>query len=281
MKVIKTILELQKELNQYKINNKKIGFVPTMGYFHEGHLSLMDKAKTESDIVVVSLYVNPTQFGPNEDLAVYPRDFERDEKLAKEHGVDIIFYPNNTEMYPDGYKTFVFTEDLSKKLCGKSRNNHFKGVTTIVAKLFNIIQPDIAVFGQKDHQQAIILQKMITDLNIPVKMIISPIIRETDGLAMSSRNKFLSKEARQEAKILFQALNEAKIAVENGELDSNILKMQITKKINQSTLANIEYVEIINNNDLNSVTGINSGTFAAVAVFYGKTRLIDNIILKN
>ncbi len=280
MEVIKSIKKLRAELKKYR-SDKKIGFVPTMGYFHEGHLSLMDKAKTESDIVVVSLYVNPTQFGPNEDLAVYPRDFERDEKLAKEHGVDIIFYPNNSEMYPDGYKTFVFTEDLSKKLCGKSRNNHFKGVTTIVAKLFNIIQPDIAVFGQKDHQQAIILQKMITDLNIPVKMIISPIIRETDGLAMSSRNKFLSKEARQEAKILFQALNEAKIAVENGELDSNILKMQITKKINQSTLANIEYVEIINNNDLNSVTGINSGTFAAVAVFYGKTRLIDNIILKN
>ena len=278
MKIIKTIKELRTELNQYR-HNQTIGFVPTMGYFHKGHLSLMDRAKSEADIVVVSLYVNPTQFGPNEDLDVYPRDFERDEKLAKEHGVDILFYPDNAEMYPDGYKTYVYTEDLSRKLCGKSRANHFQGVTTIVAKLFNIVQPDVAIFGQKDHQQAIILQRMVEDLNFPVIMIIAPIVREKDGLAMSSRNKYLNPDERNQAGILSTALQAAKKLVEAGETDATIIRQTIKEKINTSPLAKIEYIEIINNVDLNAVKTIKKGTFAAVAVFYGKTRLIDNIIL--
>jgi pantoate--beta-alanine ligase len=279
LKVIKKIDELRAELNQYK-NNKTIGFVPTMGYFHDGHLSLMDRAKKEADIVVVSLYVNPTQFGPNEDLDVYPRNFERDEKLAEEHGVDILFYPDNHEMYPHGYKTYVYTEDLSQKLCGKSRANHFRGVTTIVTKLFNIVQPDLAVFGQKDHQQAIIIQRMVKDLNMPIKIIVSPIIREKDGLAMSSRNKYLSKDERNQAVILYQSLQKAKKLVENGELDATILKEKIREEISTSSLAKIEYIEIINDKNLNSVEKIEAGTFAAVAVYFGKTRLIDNIVLR-
>jgi len=279
LKVIKKIDELRAELNQYK-NNKTIGFVPTMGYFHDGHLSLMDRAKKEADIVVVSLYVNPTQFGPNEDLDVYPRNFERDEKLADEHGVDILFYPDNHEMYPHGYKTYVYTEDLSQKLCGKSRANHFRGVTTIVTKLFNIVQPDLAVFGQKDHQQAIIIQRMVKDLNMPIKIIVSPIIREKDGLAMSSRNKYLSKDERNQAVILYQSLQKAKKLVENGELDATILKEKIREEISTSSLAKIEYIEIINDKNLNSVEKIEAGTFAAVAVYFGKTRLIDNIVLR-
>jgi len=278
MKVIKKIDELRRELKQYR-NDKTIGFVPTMGYFHEGHLSLMDRAKAETDIVVVSLYVNPTQFGPNEDLAVYPRDFECDEQLAKEHGVDIIFYPDNDEMYPDGYKTYVYTEELSKKLCGKSRENHFKGVTTIISKLFNIVQPDVAVFGQKDHQQAIILERMVEDLNIPIKMIIAPIIREKDGLAMSSRNKYLSHEERKQSVILSLSLKAAKESVKKGETSAEIIKQQITSQINTSSLAKIDYIEIVNSKDLIDVKIIEKGTFAAVAVYYGKTRLIDNVVL--
>ena len=279
MKIIKNIPALRNELKQYR-GNKIIGLVPTMGYFHDGHLCLMDRANKEADIVVVSLYVNPTQFGPNEDLDVYPRDFERDERLAKEHEVDIIFYPDNVEMYPADFKTFVYTEDLSRKLCGKSRINHFRGVTTIVAKLFNIIQPDLAVFGQKDHQQAIILQRMVEDLNIPVKMIIAPIIREKDGLAMSSRNKYLSYQEREEAVILSTALQNAKAAVEKGETSAATVRQQIIDLISTSPLAKIEYVEIVNNKNLNTVKTITTGTFAAVAVYYGQTRLIDNIILR-
>ncbi|MFP4546759.1 MAG: pantoate--beta-alanine ligase [Fidelibacterota bacterium] len=279
MKVIKTIDQLRKELKQYRPDTT-IGFVPTMGYFHKGHLSLMDKAREEAGIVVVSIYVNPTQFGPNEDMEVYPQDFKRDEKLAIDHGVDIIFYPDNNEMYPEGYKTYVYTEDLSRKLCGKSRTNHFRGVTTIVAKLFNIVQPDLAVFGQKDHQQAIILQRMVEDLNFPVKMIVAPIIREKDGLALSSRNKYLSPEERRQATVLYKALRKAKKLVECGEKSAAEIKRQITEKIETSPLANIEYVEIVNNKDLNAAETISKGTFAAVAVFYGQTRLIDNIILK-
>ncbi len=252
-----------------------------MGYFHDGHLSLMDRARGETDIVVVSIYVNPTQFGPGEDLNVYPRDFKRDEKLAIDRGVSIIFYPDNNEMYPEGYRTYVYTEELSQKLCGKTRTNHFRGVTTIVTKLLNIVQPDLAVFGQKDHQQAIILQRMVKDLNIPVKLVIAPIVREKDGLAMSSRNKYLSPEERRQATVLYKALQRAKKLVEGGENSAAEIKQQIIDKIETSPLANIEYVEIINNKDLTAVKTITEGTFAAVAVFYGQTRLIDNIILKS
>lgn len=279
MKIIKTIEELRSELGPYRQQRKTIGFVPTMGFFHEGHLTLMDRAKAESDVLVVSLYVNPTQFGPNEDLSVYPRDFERDEKMARERGVDILFYPDNSEMYPVGYKTFVYTKDLAKKLCGKSRENHFEGVTTIVTKLFNIVQPQVAVFGQKDHQQAIILQRIVTDLNIPVKIIVAPIVRENDGLAMSSRNQYLSSWEREQAVVLFQSLQKARESVRQGETSVTKIRNQIIAQISRSPLADIEYVEIVNPIDLERIAAITPGTFAALAVRFGKTRLIDNMVL--
>ncbi len=277
MNIVKTISEIQKKIKKYKSEGKTVGFVPTMGFFHEGHLSLMDIAKEKCDIVVVSLFVNPTQFAPGEDLDIYPRNFERDEKLAISAGVDILFYPDLDEIYPKGYLTYIYTEQLSSILCGKFRKEHFQGVTTIVAKLFNIVQPNIAVFGQKDYQQAIIIKRMVRDLNFPIKIILGPIIRERDGIAMSSRNKYLSKEERDQAKIINIALKKAKEEFDSGIIEANIIKENIRKKIQTSDLARIEYIEIVNSVNLDSIKSVKSGTFAAVAVYYGKTRLIDNI----
>jgi len=277
MNIVKTISEIQKKIKKYKSEGKTVGFVPTMGFFHEGHLSLMDIAKEKCDIVVVSLFVNPTQFAPGEDLDIYPRNFERDEKLAISAGVDILFYPDLDEIYPKGYLTYIYTEQLSSILCGKFRKEHFQGVTTIVAKLFNIVQPNIAVFGQKDYQQAIIIKRMVRDLNFPIKIILGPIIRERDGIAMSSRNKYLSKEERDQAKIINIALKKAKEEFDSGIIEANLIKENIRKKIQTSDLARIEYIEIVNSVNLDSIKSVKSGTFAAVAVYYGKTRLIDNI----
>lgn len=279
MKVYHTIYDIRKELALFRSAGKTIGLVPTMGYFHEGHLSLMDVARKNCEIVVVSLFVNPTQFGPNEDLAKYPRDFERDEQMAKERGVDIIFYPDKDEMYPDPFLTYVMTEKLSGMLCGKSRPIHFRGVTTIVAKLFNIIQPDVAVFGRKDAQQAIIIKKMVADLNFPVEIIVAPIIRETDGLAMSSRNTYLSSEERRQAPIIYQALQKAIEMVRRGELDAGGVERSIRQQIETAPLARIEYIEIVNEKNLEPVKTIDPETFVAVAVRFGKTRLIDNVAL--
>ncbi len=277
MNIIKTNSVLQKEIKRYKSEGKTVGFVPTMGFFHEGHLSLMNIAKEKCDIVVVSLFVNPTQFAPGEDLDIYPRNFEKDEKLAISAGVDMLFCPDLDEIYPKGYLTYIYTEQLSSILCGKFRKEHFQGVTTIVAKLFNIVQPDIAVFGQKDYQQAIIIKRMVRDLNFPIKIILGPIIRERDGIAMSSRNKYLSKDERDQAKIINIALKKAKEEFDSGINDANIIKENIRKKIQTSDLARIEYIEIVNSVNLDSIKRVKSGTFAAVAVYYGKTRLIDNI----
>jgi len=280
LKVYNTIYDIRKELASLREVGKTIGLVPTMGYFHEGHLSLMDVARKKSDVVVVSLFVNPAQFGPNEDLAKYPRDFERDEQMAKERGADIIFYPDKDEMYPDPFFTYVATEELSKVLCGTSRPIHFRGVTTIVAKLFNIVQPDIAVFGRKDAQQAIIIKKMVEDLNFPVEVVIVPIVREIDGLAMSSRNTYLSHEERKQAPIIYQSLQEAVEIVQWGELDAGSVEDSIRQQIETAHLARIEYIEIVSERDLRPVKVIEPGTFVAVAVFFGKTRLIDNVVLK-
>jgi len=228
----------------------------------------------------MSIFVNPTQFAPNEDLMRYPRDIERDERLARERGVDYIFHPEVAEMYPDPYFTYVVTEQLAKVLCGISRPTHFRGVTTVVAKLFNIIQPDVAVFGQKDAQQAVIVKQMVRDLNFPIQIIVAPIVRESDGLAMSSRNVYLTPEERQQAPIIFNALQAARENVKNGLTDANQLRDQICKIIQTSPLARIDYVEIIDDQTLTPVETVKPGTFAAVAVYYGKTRLIDNIYLK-
>ncbi|NLA21968.1 MAG: pantoate--beta-alanine ligase [Candidatus Marinimicrobia bacterium] len=274
------IEDIRQELLVIRTSAKKIALVPTMGYLHEGHLSLVDVAKANADVVVMSIFVNPTQFAPNEDLVRYPRDIERDERLARERGVDYIFHPEVAEMYPDPYFTYVVTEQLAKVLCGISRPTHFRGVTTVVAKLFNIIQPDVAVFGQKDAQQAVIVKQMVRDLNFPIQIIVAPIVRESDGLAMSSRNVYLTPEERQQAPIIFKALQAARENVKNGLTDANQVRDQITKMIQTSPLARIDYVEIIDDQTLTPVETVKPGTFAAVAVYYGKTRLIDNIYLK-
>ena len=280
MQILTKIEDIRQELLVIRTSAKKIALVPTMGYLHEGHLSLVDVAKANADVVVMSIFVNPTQFAPNEDLMRYPRDIERDERLARERGVDYIFHPEVAEMYPDPYLTYVVTEQLAKVLCGISRPTHFRGVTTVVAKLFNIIQPDVAVFGQKDAQQAVIIRQMVRDLNFTIKIIVAPIVREPDGLAMSSRNFYLTPEERQQAPIIFNALQAARENVKNGLTDANQLRDQICKIIQTSPLARIDYVEIIDDQTLTPVETIKPGTFAAVAVYYGKTRLIDNIYLK-
>jgi pantoate--beta-alanine ligase len=279
MEIIKTIPEMRSTLKKYRKEEQVIGLVPTMGYFHEGHLSLMDIARKKSDVLVISIFVNPTQFGPDEDLDRYPRDIERDEKLARERGVDYIFYPDEEEMYSPNFCTYVKNIELSNLLCGATRENHFRGVTTVVSKLFNIINPDLAVFGQKDHQQAIIIKRMVKDLNFPVEIVLGDIIREEDGLAKSSRNTYLTAKERQQAPIIYQALKEAKNMVDMGERSTEKLKKFIHDRIGSVELADIEYVEIVEDTMLESVDQIQPGTFAAVAVWFGDTRLIDNIIL--
>jgi pantoate--beta-alanine ligase len=279
MKVFRTIRELREELWIRRSHGQRISLVPTMGYFHEGHLALMDLAREKSDFMVVSLYVNPAQFGPDEDLARYPRDFTRDERLARERGTDVLFYPDNQEMYPDSFCTYVVPEKLSDVLCGRSRPTHFRGVTTIVAKLFNIIQPDLAVFGRKDAQQAIIIKRMVSDLNFPIEIIVAPIVRESDGLAMSSRNAYLTPAERQQAPVIFQALTQAAELVGKGEQKSVYVEEKIKKIIATANLAKIEYVQVVSEKDLQPVEKVEPGTFVAVAVWFGKTRLIDNLEL--
>ena len=279
MKLIEKIADLREEIKRFKREGKIIGFVPTMGYFHEGHLSLMDIARKRSDVLVVSIFVNPIQFGPNEDYNRYPRDLKRDLKLAEERGVDIVFHPDNREMYQENFQTYVNVEKLTKGMCGKYRPGHFRGVTTVVAKLFNIVQPDVAVFGQKDAQQAIVIKRMVRDLNFPVEIVVGPIIREHDGLAMSSRNTYLNDEERKQAPMIYKALKVAREKVKMGNRDATKLKEIIENTIATAPLARIEYVEIVDDENLEPVSEVKPGTLAAVAVWFGKTRLIDNIYL--
>jgi len=278
MQIISTSAELRKELEPVRKAGRSIGFVPTMGFLHEGHLSLVDIAKQNADWVVVSIFVNPTQFAPHEDLDRYPRDLERDEKLLRQRATDILFYPAVNEMYPEPFYTYVTTEKLADVLCGGSRPTHFRGVTTIVAKLFNIVQPDIAVFGQKDAQQALIIKQMVRDLNFPIRIIVAPIVREPDGLAMSSRNVYLTPQERAQAPLIFQSLQAARQAVAAGELSSDHLSQIIAAGLKRSPLARIDYIAIVDEH-LEPVATVCPGTFAAVAVYYGKTRLIDNLTL--
>jgi pantoate--beta-alanine ligase len=280
MKLYKKINSIQKEIARLKREGKKIGFIPTMGYLHEGHLSLMRKARKENDIVVISIFVNPTQFGPREDYNRYPRDLNRDLKLAREVGVDIVFYPSVEEMYPSKYRTYVEVEELSDLLCGKSRPGHFRGVTTVCTKLFNIVQPDVAYFGQKDAQQAIIIKQMVRDLNFPLKIKVLPIVREKDGLAMSSRNVYLSSQEREEATVLYQSLKTAHQMVKTGIKDAGRIKRQVKNMISEKATARIDYVEIVDLEDLKPVRTIDKPALLALAVWFGKARLIDNTILK-
>lgn len=279
--LIKKINELKINLEKHKKANKKIGLVPTMGYLHEGHLSLIKRAKKENDIIVVSIFVNPTQFAPNEDFDSYPRDIDRDYKLAMEAGADIIFNPEADEIYIEGASTYVNVEgEVTKKLCGASRPTHFKGVTTIVNILFNIVLPNSAYFGQKDAQQAIIIKRMVRDLHMDINIVICPIVREKDGLAMSSRNIYLSVEERKQALVLNRSLQLALDKYNKGEKKINILKNLITNEIQKMELAKIDYIEIFDLENLNEIEEIQKGALGAVAVNFGKTRLIDNVIFE-
>ena len=254
----------------------KIGFVPTMGYLHEGHLSLVKEAKKRSEIVVVSIYVNPSQFSPSEDLSNYPRDFDRDVNLLANLQVDYIFFPSNEEMYPDNYKTWVAVEDLTNVLCGKSRPDHFRGVTTIVTKLMNIVNPTYMFMGEKDFQQFAVLKQMGNDLNFPTEIIGCPLIREKDGLAMSSRNKYLSEEQHMQALTLNNSLILAQKLYSSGIVKSAII-IESMRKLIEQTDGKVDYIEIVDSNSLQSIDKLFVGCRVLLAVYIGKTRLIDNI----
>ena len=277
MRIFENPSEIQEYLISEKMNGKKISFVPTMGYLHEGHLSLMREGRKYGDILVVSIFVNPTQFGPNEDLDRYPRDFQGDVEKCKSIGVDVIFYPSNENMYPENFQTYVTVEKVTKNLCGLSRPTHFRGVATVVAKLFNIVQPDFAFFGEKDFQQLVVIKQMVKDLNFPIKVIGCPIVREPDGLAMSSRNAYLNAEERKQALCLYKSILKVKEMFEKGERNSQKLIEEAKRIINQHPLAKIDYAKIVDINTMEDIKGeINRDALYAVAVWIGKTRLIDN-----
>jgi pantoate--beta-alanine ligase len=302
MRIISKAAAMQKQALLWKPQGVRIGFVPTMGYLHAGHLSLVREARKrvgKNGKVVVSIYVNPTQFAPTEDLAKYPRDLKRDLQRCRNAGVDVVFTPSDAEMYPGNsgtgvppvrspkkltgetpvpllFSTYVVEEKLSRTMEGAARPTHFRGVTTVVAKLFNLVLPDVAVFGQKDFQQAAIIKRMVADLNFPVKIIVAPTVREADGLAMSSRNKFLDAEQRAQAVILFHALRAASLAVKKKPVSIARLKADLKEFITAAPLARLDYVEFFDPETLAPVTQVKHGAQMALAVFFGKTRLIDN-----
>jgi pantoate--beta-alanine ligase len=279
MKICKTIEEMRSASSAPRRGGKRFGFVPTMGALHEGHLSLVRAAKAKSDVVAVSIFVNPLQFGPTEDLAKYPRSFERDRELLEKEAVDILFAPQNEEMYPQGAVTYVTVEGLSEKLCGSSRPGHFRGVTTVVAKLFHIVEPDLAFFGQKDAAQATIIRRMVRDLNLPVEVVVCPIVREPDGLAMSSRNAYLSPQERKTALVLNRSLTETKNRFDQGERNAIALIAVGKQIVAQEPAARLDYFEILDPGTLDPIPALTSPALVAVAAFVGNTRLIDNILL--
>jgi pantoate--beta-alanine ligase len=286
MRIVSSLAAMQRLAQKWRRAGIKIGFVPTMGYLHAGHLSLVKRARQavgKNGKVVVSIYVNPTQFAPTEDLSKYPRNLKRDLKMLREIGADLIFTPADAEMYPgkneNRYSTYVVEEKLSRTMEGASRPTHFRGVTTVVAKLFNIVLPDVAVFGQKDFQQAAVIKRMVADLNLPLQIIVAPTLRERDGLAMSSRNKYLDAEQRAQAVILFHALQAAKIAVKHKSVSAAKLKKDLQKFITAAPLAKLDYIEFFDPETMEPVVQVKPGTQMALAVFIGKTRLIDNSAL--
>ncbi|MFZ5633948.1 MAG: pantoate--beta-alanine ligase [Bacillota bacterium] len=280
MLVCKTIAEMRDCVRRMKAGEKTVGFVPTMGYLHRGHMALVERARRECGAVVASIFVNPLQFGPREDFAEYPRDFGRDRGMLGECGVDALFYPSAAEMYPRGFCTHVEVAGLSDCLCGKSRPGHFRGVATVVTKLFNIVQPDRAYFGQKDAQQVLVIRRMVQDLNMPVEIVTVPTVREEDGLAMSSRNVYLSPEQRAEAPVLYSSLQEAARAACTGERDARKLVEMVREKLSALKGASIDYVEIRSLPDLEETEWLDAPSLLALAVRFGKTRLIDNIVLE-
>lgn len=279
MKIIRSIKAMANFSRKAKSQGKTIGLVPTMGALHTGHLSLMRQGRQDNDIIVVSIFVNPLQFGPGEDYRTYPRNLKLDASLCKKEGTDVIFYPAREEMYSDNYKTYVIVEDLSDVLCGKFRPGHFKGVATVVVRLLNIVRPDTTYFGQKDAQQAIIIKKMVSDLNIPVKIKVMPTVRQKDGLALSSRNAYLNQQERRNATVLYQALNLAKDLIRKGNINSLYIIRMMKQWINQKRIAKIQYISVVDLEELKPVAQIKQKVLIALAVYIGKTRLIDNIII--
>ena len=277
--VVKTVEEVRTYVKSAKKEGKTVGFVPTMGFLHEGHKSLIVRAAKENDFVVVSDFVNPTQFGPNEDFEAYPRDIEKDAELCESAGADIIFNPEASEMY-DNALTTVTVDKITKVLCGASRPGHFAGVATVVSKLFNIVAPDRAYFGEKDAQQLMVIKKMVKDLNFDIEIIGCPIIREEDGLAKSSRNTYLNSDERQAALCLSRSLNLGKELIASGETSAEVVKSAIKAEIEKEPLSRIDYVEIVDLDTLESAERTDTGILAAIAVYIGKTRLIDNFIIE-
>ena len=277
MKIIRTIKEMKEQVKEHK--NQTIGFVPTMGFLHEGHLSLAKKAKKENDLVVMSIFVNPLQFGPNEDFDEYPRDEQKDQVTAEEHGVDILFIPSVTEMYPKKMGIKLIVEQGTDVLCGRSRPGHFDGVGTVLTKLFHIVQPTNAYFGLKDAQQFAVVHRLIEQLNFPLQLVGLPTIREADGLAKSSRNVYLSPNERQEATALYQSLQYAQNRIVDGMKNPDIIITEVKKLLHEKTSGTIDYVELLSYPTLSKVTTINEQIIIAVAVQFNQARLIDNILL--
>ncbi|MCK9615347.1 MAG: pantoate--beta-alanine ligase [Candidatus Omnitrophica bacterium] len=279
MLIAKTIKQAKKAISEAKLKNRTIGFVPTMGALHYGHLSLVRAARKSCDFVAVSIFVNPAQFGPKEDFRKYPRAFIRDERLLQKEKVDLIFYPSVAEMYPKDFSTYVEEIYLSKPLCGLIRPGHFRGVCTVVAKLFNIIEPDTAYFGQKDYQQACIIKRMVKDLNFPVTVKVVSTVREKDGLAMSSRNAYLNCQERKDALVLFESIELAKKLVRGGGKNPKKIIAKMRKLILSKKSAKIDYIEIVDAQSLQKVDKMQKNVLIAIAVYIGKTRLIDNVIV--
>jgi pantoate--beta-alanine ligase len=280
MRTVRSVREMQQIAEGLRSEGKRIGFVPTMGYLHEGHLALVRKARELTDIVVVSIFVNPIQFGPKEDLKSYPRDFERDRALLERERTDIIFFPDVPEMYPEGFSTYVEVRGLAGHLCGLRREGHFTGVATVVAKLFNAVKPHLAVFGQKDYQQLKIIQRMTRDLNMDVEVIGLPTVREEGGLAMSSRNSYLSASDREKALLIHSSMERVKGMVRSGERNAGILKEEARKVLESTDGVDLEYVAVCDTETLEDLTIIEESALLAIALRVGRTRLIDNTILE-
>ena len=280
MLIESNIQAVRQQVSEWKKAGLSVGLVPTMGYLHEGHKSLIDAARKENDRVVVSIFVNPMQFGPNEDLESYPRDLEKDAGLCEKSGVDLIFHPQPEEMYAPGFCTYVDMNGLTTQLCGKSRPTHFRGVQTVVLKLFHIVTPDRAYFGQKDAQQLAVIRRMVRDLDVGVTIIGCPIIREADGLAKSSRNTYLNEQERQAALVLNRSLQAGKALIEAGETNAQVIRQEIIKEIEKEPMARIDYVDVVDFDTITPIDTIQGTVLTAVAVFIGKTRLIDNFIVE-